>query len=207
MIKPVIAIDIDDVLADNAAGFVDFSNRKWGTNLQPSDYTEHWAEVWKVDQEEAARRREALHQSGEYMLYRHDESALRVLRRLSADYNLIIVTSRRLDMRDGTLDWIHSHYPNIFTDEVIHFAGMWDDTSVDVHARLAMTKGDLYSQLSVDYVIDDQLKHCQAASDLGKTALLFGHYKWNQTDSLPEYVTRVQGWSGVEGYFYGNETK
>ena len=48
-----IAIDIDDVLAENAIGFVAFSNERWGTRLSVDDYSEHWSEMWRVDSEEA----------------------------------------------------------------------------------------------------------------------------------------------------------
>lgn len=53
MKRLTIAVDIDDVLADNAAGFVTFSNERWGTNLTPDDYGEHWVKVWQVDNDAA----------------------------------------------------------------------------------------------------------------------------------------------------------
>ena len=59
-----IAIDIDDVLAENAIGFVAFSNERWGTRLRVDDYSEHWSEMWHVDREEAERRAHVFHDSG-----------------------------------------------------------------------------------------------------------------------------------------------
>ncbi len=56
MHTPIIAIDIDDVLADYAAGFVKFSNARWGLNLTIADYDEHWGNVWGVDVDEVRRR-------------------------------------------------------------------------------------------------------------------------------------------------------
>jgi Holliday junction DNA helicase RuvA len=35
--KPIIAIDIDDVLAENARGFVEWSNKRFGTSLTTDD--------------------------------------------------------------------------------------------------------------------------------------------------------------------------
>ena len=58
-----IAIDVDDVLAENAAGFVAFSNQRWGTTLQVDDYDEHWAKIWNVDNEEVERRAKEFHNS------------------------------------------------------------------------------------------------------------------------------------------------
>lgn len=66
-----IAIDIDDVLAENAIGFVAFSNERWGTRLSVDDYSEHWSEMWRVDSEEAERRAHAFHDSGIIKGYAH----------------------------------------------------------------------------------------------------------------------------------------
>jgi 5'(3')-deoxyribonucleotidase len=198
MKKATIAIDIDDVLADNAAGFVAFSNEKWGTDLRPEDYDEHWAKVWQVDNEEVERRATALHESGVLNTYRHNDSAMPVLKRLSVNYNLIIVTSRRLQVRADTQAWIHKHYPGIFTDETIHFAGIWD--SIDDQS-IHRTKADVVEALGADYLIDDQLKHCQAVAATGRKAILFGDYTWNQADELPDGIIRLKDWAAVEEYF------
>ena len=66
-----IAIDIDDVLAENAIGFVAFSNERWGTRLSVDDYSEHWSEMWRVDSEEAERRARIFHDSGIIKGYAH----------------------------------------------------------------------------------------------------------------------------------------
>lgn len=197
--RGTIAIDIDDVLADNASGFVEFSNQRWGTNLRPDQYDEHWAKIWEVDNEETDRRATIFHQSGALRSYRHNDSALPVLRRLSQDFNLLIITSRRMQTKGDTVAWIHEHYPGIFTDETIHFAGIWDTVS---NHSISLTKGDLVDALQADYLIDDQLKHCEAVAQRGKRALLFGDYSWNQTPRLADGVTRVTDWSAIERYFY-----
>jgi 5'(3')-deoxyribonucleotidase len=198
--RETIAIDIDDVLADNASGFVEFSNQRWGTNLTPDQYDEHWAKIWQIDNEETERRADIFHQSGVLRAYRHDDSALAVLRRLSQDFRLIVITSRRLQTKGDTVAWIHQHYPDIFTDETIHFAGIWDKVN---DQSIALTKASLVDALGVDYLIDDQLKHCLAVAAAGKRSLLFGDYTWNQAVDLPGGIARVADWRAVEGYFYG----
>ena len=197
--RGTIAIDIDDVLADNARGFVDFSNQRWGTHLSPDQYDEHWAKIWEVDNEETERRAAIFHESGVLKDYRHDDSALPVLQRLSQDFRLLIITSRRLQTKGDTIAWIHQHYPGIFVDDTIHFAGIWDTVNDE---SIALTKGELVDALKADYLIDDQLKHCQAVAGRGKRALLFGDDRWNQAEKLPQGITRVAGWRAVEEYFY-----
>lgn len=195
-----IAIDIDDVLADNARGFVEFSNQRWGTNLVADQYDEHWAKIWQVDNDETERRANVFHESGVLKTYRHDDSALPVLRRLSKDFRLVVITSRRSQTKGDTVAWIHQHYPDVFTDETIHFAGLWDNVN---DQSITLTKASLVDTLGVDYLIDDQLKHCLAVAASGRQALLFGDYAWNRADSLPNGVARVANWRAVEEYFYG----
>lgn len=201
MSKPIIAIDIDDVLADNASGFVAFSNQRWGTNLTPEDYTEHWAEMWQIDETETERRAEEFHSAAVITGYSHDEAALPVLQWLRERYELIIVTSRRRSIETETKAWINQHYAGIFSS--INFAGIWDGPWTT--ASKYRTKADICQSLGADYLIDDQLKHCQAVANCGGKSLLFGTYQWNLSDALPDGVIRVADWSAVEAYFRGRK--
>lgn len=196
MTKKTIAVDIDDVLADNAAGFVAFSNSKWGTSLTVNDYDEHWAKLWQVDHRETTKRVDLFHKSGVVKKYQKNTEALDVLLNLRKSFRLVIVTSRRLTLKEDTYEWIGLHFPDIF--EEIHFAGIWDvidDRSV--HA----TKADIALEIGADYLIDDQIKHCAAAAAAGIDSILFGNYSWNRVDRLPKGVYRAAGWQQVEDYF------
>lgn len=193
-----IAIDIDDVLADNAAGFVKFSNEHYGTNLTVEDYDEHWAEVWKVDYDEVAKRADDFHHSGVFASYTPNEHAKSVLSRLSERFNLIIVTSRRLQVRNDTVKWIATHYPGIFQDNHIYFANIWDEID---KTSIQKTKAGLVKELGASFLIDDQLKHCVATAEAGLTGLLFGNYCWNRAEKLHNNVIRVDDWAAVEDYF------
>lgn len=191
-----IAVDIDDVLALSAEGFVIYSNELYGTDLRPEDYDEHWAKVWKVSNEEAATRSECFSKSGAVKTFRPIADGEAVLRELSREYNLVIVTSRRLVTQSDTLQWINYHYPQLFTD--IHYAGMWDNpTDSSIHA----TKREVCEQIGADYLIDDQLKHCQAVAEAGMQAVLFGNYTWNQSNILFSGVVRCADWQEVKSYF------
>ena len=196
--KQIIGIDIDDVLAANAEGFVKFSNERWGMHLRPEDYKEHWAEVWKVDLKEFERRAIELHDSGVIATYRHNDAALPVLQELKQSYILLAMTSRQLVSEQLTRDWMEKHYKGIFDD--IKFTGIFDGPlDLSLHLR---TKSDLFTEHKVTYVIDDQLKHCLAAAELGIDTLLFSNYTWNQTDeALPEKVVQVSDWQAVLEYF------
>lgn len=197
--KPVLAIDIDDVLAANAEGFVKFSNDRWGTNLEVEDYTEHFADMWKVDEDETARRAIELHESGIIGKYDHFPDAVGVLRRLSKTFTIIAVTSRRRLVEQETRAWIEKYFKDIVTE--IRFAGFYDDSSVDVEIRRSKTKSDILQAIDAEYFIDDQLKHCLSAAEAGINVIVFGSYAWNQMDQLPTGVVRCVTWQDVENYF------
>lgn len=199
MKKPTIAIDIDDVLADYAAGFIEFSNVHWGTNLTVDDYDEHWANVWKVDVEEVIQRAETMHEKNMVRSLARKPDAHPVLERLSHRFNLMVVTSRRIQNKEDTLAWLRLHYPMLLLNDVT-FSGFFDTVTDDSINR---TKGDIIALAGADYMIDDQVKHCLSAAERGIEALLFGDYKWNQLAELPSRVTRVVDWESVERYFDG----
>ena len=191
-----IAVDVDDVLAENAAGIVAFSNQRWGTNLTVDDYDEHWAKMWQVDNAEGVERRTAEIVSTSLSAgYGHIGGALEVLERLAQHHHLMIATSRCLQVKGDTIAWIDEHFPGIFASTAVYFSGIWDELTNDSHRA---TKAELMTQINADVLIDDQLKHCQAVAAHGRNALLFGDYAWNQAAMLPAGVVRCTNWYEVE---------
>jgi hypothetical protein len=190
-----IAVDVDDVLAENAAGIVAFSNQRWGTNLTVDDYDEHWAKMWQVDNAEVERRTAEIVSTSLSAGYGHIGGALEVLERLAQHHHLMIATSRCLQVKGDTIAWIDEHFPGIFASTAVYFSGIWDELTNDSHRA---TKAELMTQINADVLIDDQLKHCQAVAAHGRNALLFGDYAWNQAATLPAGVVRCANWYEVE---------
>jgi 5'(3')-deoxyribonucleotidase len=198
MSKKVIAIDVDDVLAAGAQGFVSFSNDTWGTNLTVEDYDERWAVMWGVDHEEEKLRAQQVHDSGITEHFKVIDEAYPVLKKLKSQYTFVITTSRVTKVKDYTLKWIEENYPDIF-DEV-HFAGLYDTLTKDSHK---LTKAALVRSIGADFLVDDQPKHCFAAAGFGVKAILFGDYSWNRSIELPDGVARCTDWEQVLEYFDG----
>lgn len=199
--KPIIAVDIDDVLAASAADFIKFSNKKWGTNLTIDDYDEHWAKMWQVDHKEEVRRSKVVHDEEVFLKFSHFPEARRVLEKLSKRYRLVIVTSRIRALKKGTLEWIEGSFGNLISE--FHFAGIWDDIEKNSAEKVKATKAEVVRQIGADYLIDDQPKHCFAAAGAGITSLLFGDYKWNRNIELPQGVVRAKNWKEIQEYFDG----
>lgn len=198
--KKTIAIDLDDVLATSARGFITYSNQKWGTSLAIDDYDEDWAKMWGVEHGEAVMRAEHFHANGIVKHHMHFEEAVRVLKALKDRYRLVVATSRRMSIQTDTLEWLDMYFKGIFSD--VRFAGMWDKPNK--HA-IKVTKAALCKEVGADFLIDDQPKHCFAVAEAGMQAILFGDYSWNQVNKLPARVTRAHDWLEVEAYFNGND--
>lgn len=201
--RKTIAVDVDDVLSASAEGFAEYSNLRWGAGVKPEDYTEEWAVFWNVPLKEAVKRSVEFHQSDTVSRYRHFDGALPILRNLRDRYNLIVVTSRQSVLKSHTDVWLEEHFPGIFSDT--HYAGIWDSGQQVAH-MLKRTKAELCRELGADYLIDDQLKHCVAAHEVGIVALLFGDYSWNkEVPTAPGGIIRVPSWQAVGEYFDGQD--
>lgn len=189
-----IAIDIDNVLAASAESFVVISNRLFGDHITVADFNEDWQKMWGVDHEEAERRGEVLRANKYQKDYQPVEGAIQAVNELGKRYNLVLVTSRGKFVEELTRNWLKQHFDYPF--EQIVFADFWDDikNSKDGHLR---HKGDLFTQVGADFVIDDQLKHCMAAAEQDVQAILFGDYSWNQANKLPYGLFRCKNWSEV----------
>jgi uncharacterized HAD superfamily protein len=198
MTRQAIAIDIDDVIADQAEAFIAYSNEKFKLSYTVDDYTEHWMELWNVDLDEVERRAREYHSSGIFLAFNHKPSALPVLKRLKTRYDLVLVTSRRAQVQEETLEWVNEHFPDIFTDVI--FAGFYDKLD---KGRWHLTKADICKEIDAQFLIDDQLKHCIGAAEAGIQTILFGDYPWNQLGELPKNVSRCKDWDEVEKYFAG----
>lgn len=198
MVRQKIGVDVDDVLSRSAEGFADFSTKRWGKAHRAEDYTEDWAAFWGAPLEEALQRVKEVHTSGVFGKFLHFEAALPALRELAQRYELIVITSRREQLKPETDAWIARHFPDVFSG--VHYAGIWD-READPHHLLKQTKASICRELGVQYLIDDQPKHCIAAAESGINALLFGDYAWNRSGELPARVTRVKDWQSVVHYF------
>ena len=200
--KPIVAVDIDDVLADFVGAFVEYSNKYWHGDYQNDDYSEDWAAFWRVDYQEMIRRREEMKRTDFNATLPIIDGARETLERLKPNYDFAAITSRPRDITDVTNCWLARNFPKIFRE--IYYAGIWDIVPGEHQnpVRQTMNKGKMVCEIvGASYLIDDQPKHVNGAADLGVTGLLFGGYGWNRDAEIRAGVVRVAGWSAVAQYF------
>ncbi|HEX7368353.1 MAG TPA: hypothetical protein VF261_01700 [Candidatus Saccharimonadales bacterium] len=200
--RPIIAVDIDDVLAAEAPFVIAYSNEHWGYNFTLDDYQEFWGAMWNVSGEESARRAAELHAPGVEGSYQPITRAREALEHLRERFDLVVVTSRRESVHQETLDWLDRYIGTGVFSQVV-FSGIWDSGKVGAEK---MTKTDILRSIGARYLIDDQPKHCYSAAAGSIRAILFGEYPWNSgagAPALPPGVVRCRDWQAVQGYFDG----
>lgn len=197
MKKPIIAVDIDDVLSLTVEKILAFGNDRWGHDHTHDDFTEHLQDMWQVGDDEARTRWYEYMNSGVIGTYNVVPTAKEVLGRLRNRYQIIAVTSRRESLLDITNQWLDQHYPGLL-DQVIS-AGIYGLNMPNAHT---LTKAGVLQRIGARYLIDDQPKHCIGADSVGVTAILFGGYPWNIKAEVPPSVVRLNDWNAIEEYFH-----
>ena len=198
MNRPIIAVDIDDVLANSTDSLRREVNKRLGVDLQPEHYRvpgEYWAyyeRVWQahglggqitMDELDPQMKADQSH------VFPHD-NAYDVLQELSKRFKLVVVTSRNQLWEKATAVWLERHFPGVFSD--LLFAGRHD-------VERPQTKGEMCREVGASWLIDDNIGHCQTALDAGVKVVLFGSYGWHL--NVPDTMVRCSDWHAVKEYF------
>lgn len=200
--KPVIAIDVDDVIADEAEGVQRFVQQEYNHSYKPSHdlfegpYNTYWEDRWQRQQgisgEEAVKRFEAFLASPIKDNLKLVEGALKAIQELKKRYELVVVTSRYGRQLETTEPWLEKHFPGTF--KRVEFVALWGKDK-------PATKATIAKEIGANYLIDDNPDHCALAAEEGITALLFGEQGWSRSIEIARGVIRVKNWQEVLEYF------
>ncbi len=199
MSKKIIAVDIDDVIADSTDALRLLVNTKLGINLEehhyrvPGEYWGYYEQVWeqhnvhhKISYEELER---GMSTDQSHVVLK--QGAADVLAKLSQDFEIVLVTSRDKETALATARWIEENLGVIHKG--LHVLGN--------HKTKAkpLSKGEVCREIGASWLIDDNPEHCLSAIDHGVKAILFGNYGWHH--SAPKHLTLCRDWQSVEEYF------
>lgn len=188
--KPVLAVDVDDVLYPLVPLYAKYHNEHHGTSLTPADFNEYIFEnVTKVSPEEYAKRFRHFGSLGGFEEQRFVESSQAAVEQLSGQYQLVVITSRWPDWEQETIGWLKRYFPETFRK--VHFANSYTQRDRNV------TKADICQDIGAQILIDDSLSTLTDCASKGIRGLLFGDYAWNKASQLPSGVQRVQNWNEV----------
>lgn len=194
MTRQILAIDIDDVIADSTESLRIEVNRRLGTELQREHYRvegEYWGYYERVWSTHGIADRVPMRQLDDQML--EDQSHVPLLPgasfaigEISKRYDIAIVTARNPAWEQETLRWLQTHFGDVFIS--VHFAG-------NRHLPSGQTKGELCKDVGAFMLIDDNPGHCKSALDVGLETILFGEYGWHY--DIPEAAVRCKDWPEV----------
>jgi uncharacterized HAD superfamily protein len=193
-----IAIDIDEVLLPHFQDLISYYNRVYGTRLTLSDNHPQDVTNWGTDSRSVAIKRvHKFFDTEEFKNSKPFAEAKEAVKKLSEDYNLIIITARDTIIEETTRNWLNEHFPDLFKE--IHFAGTY---TLDGTVK---SKADIGLSANADWLIDDSYEHILQASKAGIKGILFGDYPWNNKQALPASSVRLNSWQKVLEHFYPNE--
>jgi uncharacterized HAD superfamily protein len=197
MPKPVIAMDIDDVLAGTTDVIRQFVNNQTGSQLTPEDYLvpgnyhQYYESVWethhianKVKYEDFAQ--EMIRDQSQIPLLPGAQAAIH---RLSDKFHIVFITYRKSTWEKATRKWFKDYF--LHDDIELYFTGQRDDKDYK-------TKGQLCKALGAELLIDDNYDHCISAVHEGIKTVLFGEYGWSV--NAPKELVRCKDWQAVVEY-------
>lgn len=195
MKKGIIAIDIDDVIADGTGSLIGVVNAHTGAELTrkhylvPGDYWGYYERVWEehgLEVDFAALNTDMVIDQSHVPLL---PGAAFALAELSKQYDLVVITARNPSWEQATLKWLGQNCPDIFR-KVLFVGG---------HSEATKTKGQLCAEVGASWLIDDNVEHCSSATEKGVKAVLFGEYGWHH--KAPKDLPKCRDWQAVLEYF------
>ena len=199
MKRPVVAIDIDDVIAESTESLRRRVNEHTGINLSSEDYkieASYWGYyegVWRTHGVSHLVDMETLNQQmqsnqSHVPLMPGAEFAINELRK---KFDIVLITARDPRWERATREWLKDqfgeHEPELYFSEM--------------HRSPAgtKTKGEICREIGAGWMIDDNPGFCQTVLDNGVKAILFGEYGWHI--NVPKEVIRCKDWQAVLEYF------
>jgi 5'(3')-deoxyribonucleotidase len=171
--KPVIAVDNDDVLFALVEAIFDYYNQLNQTKLKISDQ-----KVFNLDQTFGLTQEETLKlvfdfYNSPYMLQTKPiPGALRVLRKLKINYDLIMITARPDFTKKITLQALKTHYPDIFSS--VYLTNTFSKTGPK------KLKSEVCLETGASLMIDDAFHNAEDCANKGIPVVMFRR-PWNES--------------------------
>lgn len=197
--KQVIAVDVDDVIADTTEALRHAVNKRTGATLRfedykvESDYWGYYERVWQqhgLDLTLTDMEAEMVADQGKVPLL---PGAAFALGELSKKYKIVLVTSRNPSWEKATQAWLKTHFSEHTLE--LYFAKSHETQTGE------KSKGEICLEVGASWLIDDNPHHCLSALESGVKAVLFGVHGWQH--DAPANLLRCKDWPAVLEYFDG----
>jgi uncharacterized HAD superfamily protein len=195
--RPLIAIDVDEVLVLMHQPFLVHHNTNYGSEYEyPDAQGRYYLEEFETELDDVAlsTRFKSYVASDSFTDQQPIQDSTTVVAELAKKYNLTVITSRQAFLEESTKQFLSKHYGDSFKSE--HF------TEHQFKKGMKIPKSEICKKLGVTHLVDDNLLTAIDCSKAGIKVVLFGDYHWNQSDDLPDDVTRCNDWAAVAEYFH-----
>lgn len=197
--KKIIALDIDDVLANTSDALRIWGNECTNKSLTAEDYrivAEYWGyyiAIW-----ESHGIGHLKHSDFDAIMVESQshigviEGADFALKQLSEWFHVVLVTCRHPNLERSTREWFAPYLGN---DIELYFA------KAGHHELSTKTKGEICEEVGAWLLIDDSVSNIQSARDHSVDGILFGNYGWQS--ETPSDVMRLERWTEILEYLDG----
>lgn len=203
---PVLAVDVDEVLAQFLAACNKWYNATYGENFKVTDYESyHFCDTWGCTDGEALERVYEFFGTSYFEEIEPVAGAYESLELLSRYFRLAVVTSRQLFLEQSTRDWLKKHFPKISFSYIL-FGNQWITPQANAQR---ISKKDFCKAIGAVALIDDLPKYILDSASVLKTAVLFNNgnnQKWSRitdamvaADHVPENIVTCTSWSQICG--------
>lgn len=189
-----IGIDIDDTLAAFNYQFLNFINRRDGTNFQFKDITDYnYNKAFGTTGDRMYTSVFDFYKSPEFLEIIPVEGSQEAIKILKKDHELFVITSRNEDLSEITDNWLKNFYGDSFK-HIVHA-----NTYTQNKAHKTVTKGEIGSLLKLDLMVEDALHHVFDLAEHDINSILLDK-PWNQVSELLPRIKRVPNWPSAVEY-------
>jgi uncharacterized HAD superfamily protein len=191
-----IGVDLDGCLGEFVDPYLDHHNKIHGTSFIREDVTSHdpW-EYLGITRDEFKDELFEFFGTNSFKELPVVWGSRDVIRELSMDNDLFVVTFRPDFIAGITKRWVGHHYFDRFKDVIV--TGEYNRGREE-----PKSKKEICWDYRLDVIIEDSLENAVDCASGGIRAVLL-NYRWNQNGSLPDKVNRVDCWDGVYGVVNG----
>jgi len=183
----IIAVDLDDVLADTLHHFIEFHNKKYKTKLKFEDFKSYALhDIIGLTEEEEAKRLELFDKSKFFEALKPIPYSQEAVAKLSKKHKLIIITARTKNVEKRTIKWVKAYFPRIRDINFISSSYM----------GFVKTKAEVCKEIGADIIIEDKKSFIFECAREGVKVLLYD-YPWNKDVKENSLITRVSSWKDI----------
>ena len=205
--KPIVAVDLDEVLGGFLSSLTVWHNRIFNTSYTLDDYTTYsFKDLWGGTNEQSVAKVHDYFKSPEFLTgVLPIAPAFNILQQFTSSFEFVVVTSRQTVIQEETKQWIATHYPNIFSS--VQLGNHYDLASPDPDAPgtgniVKRSKPKMCQDIQATLLIDDSVKYAyqcavqvennQNQETSMRSVILFGAYGWNEGSHI-EHMEEVLG--------------